>query len=528
MRGLEITPVINPYSTGINFTIAPGALIHDLTYFELPTSNFIEMDDAINFPNYYIVIYTSWKYIQTVYDNPLKIEATFYNPETKRAITGWDTHKNRVVLGIYSYEVINNQVTFIQNEDIDLFFEDSNIVQNGTFDLKSFKFWTAINSTLKIREDGGVSDTPFLRVTPIAESYQGIAQTLQTKTGYNYEVSFYVRSDDLLPFKALVLDGSSMYNMDAPEIANYSLVTPRGWTNYTFRFQAISNNTTVFFLKTSDDLESTFDIDSIFCLEYLETKKQTDINKIKVIDGGQLGGATQNNDSGSIVAQSFNVDVVPNQRTYSLKDFKKSNGGQSELVFYDSDKLAESDYNLNSETGEISLNFTPTDDSTEMNVVSLSSDTAQLPVTSWEIQLERGVNTYSPENKPLIDPSLGTYFVFYASDLLNNLDYAIDYTKNRIILSNDLAQYYGKMYIYFVNNKSESITKSWRIKVVPFEQNYSLPDSPNSSTGLYMVFYGPNKLRESDYTISNGVLSLSLSPVELGVEISVYFIGKGK
>lgn len=287
------------------------------------------MDDVINFPGYYVVIYTSWKYIHTIYDNPIKIEVTLYNPETRRSITGWDPAKNRVILGIFSYEVISNKITSIQKEDTDLYFEDSNIIKNGLFDERSFKFWTAINSTLRVQPSSGVLDTPYLQVTPIANDYQGIAQTLSTKLGYNYEVSFYVRSDDLLPFRALVRDGSSIYDMNTPEIANYNVVTSRNWTKYNFKFQAISNYSTIFFLKTNDLLDSFFDIDSIYCLEYLESQKQTDINKIKVIDGGQLPEKQQiEPPEDPSLNKDINITetvltVIPKKRVYDLKSIGK-------------------------------------------------------------------------------------------------------------------------------------------------------------------------------------------------------------
>ena len=219
VRGLEITPYINAYKTGIRFAMNPGALIQDLTYFELPVVNTIEVADVVNFPEWYVVIYSNWRYLHTIYDNDLKIEATFYNPKTRKAISGWDSSRNRIIFGVFSYEIDENgYVTFIKEEPGSLFFEDSNIIQNGTFDYRTHKYWTAINSTIKIEEEGGLNDTPYLNVTPIADNYQGIAQVLSTKLNYTYEVSFQLRSDFPIPFSVLVLDGNSLYNMSAPEI----------------------------------------------------------------------------------------------------------------------------------------------------------------------------------------------------------------------------------------------------------------------------------------------------------------------
>ena len=275
--------------TGINFFIEPGDLVQDLTYFEIPTTTKIEMEDLVNFPGYYVVVYTNWRYIETVYDNPLKIEATLYNPITRKVITDWNNSTNRIILGIFKYTIEpDNTISLVEKIDDDIFLENSNIILNGLFDEKSFKFWTAINSTLRVQESGGIEDTPYLRVTPIADNYQGIGQVVKTKTGYNYEVSFYVRAEESLPFQVLALDGTSLYNMSAPEIGSLNLITPKNWQQFVFTFQAISNNTALFFLKMNDELDEPFEIDSIFALEYIINQKQTDINRIKVIDGGLI------------------------------------------------------------------------------------------------------------------------------------------------------------------------------------------------------------------------------------------------
>lgn len=288
VRGLAVTPTINLYKTGISFEVAAGALIQDQTYFELPTKNTIMMEDLINFPNYYVIIYTNWRYIQTIYENNLKIEATLYNPQTQTSITGWNSATNRVILGVFSYSIVNNEIVFVKEEKDDIYFEDSNIIQNGSFDLKTYKFWTAINSTLKIHETEGVSNTPYLEIIPTADNFQGIAQTINTKINYSYLVSFYIKSEEKFPFKVLVLDGSSMYDLSAPQVSSILISSPQTWTKYEFSFDAVSTKTTLFFLKYTESLENTFEIDSIYCLEYTKTKKQTDINKIKIIDGGEI------------------------------------------------------------------------------------------------------------------------------------------------------------------------------------------------------------------------------------------------
>lgn len=288
VRGLEVSYTLNNDKTGLNFFIKPGALIQDLTYFELPTESVIKVDDVVHFPNFYIVIYTNWRYIQTVYDNDLRIETTFYDPATRKAITPWNSSTNRIILGIFSYKIENGQITEVVEEDDDLVFADSNIIQNGDFDNNTYKFWTAINSTLKPISSGGISNTPYLEVTPIADDYQGIAQVIPTKNNFKYEVFFSVKSNYSLPFSSIILDGNSLYNMKAPEVARMNIVTPKEWTEYSYEFTAISNTSTIFFLKMSNSLTQKFSIDNIFCLEYSENRKPTDLNKIKEIDGGDL------------------------------------------------------------------------------------------------------------------------------------------------------------------------------------------------------------------------------------------------
>lgn len=542
VRGLEITPEINIYKTGVVFKIAPGALIQDLTYFEFPTESTIEMDDLVTFENYQVIIYTNWRYLETTYDNPLKIEATLYNPKTRKTISGWSTYTNRIILGVYSFNIENEEISFV-NEDTDtIYLEDSNVVQNGLFDTKSFKFWTAINSTLKINEDGGISGTPCLRVTPIADSYQGIAQVLQTKAGYDYSVTFSIRSDELFSFQALVLDGNSIYNMAAPEVGRYEFITPRNWVEHTFKFHAITNYVTLFFLKMSETVGDIFEIDSIQCLEYLESRKTTDINKIKAIDGGLLVADGEeptppvepgdpSETSGELTFQNWTIPSVENQFRYDLMGYKHNIQNEN-FVFYGTSKLSLGDYYLDSK-GQLRLNFEPDAESDDICVYSVGYNKSDVPVIMrWDFNVTPGKTTYFAEDGVnLRDPDLGVYMVFYGANLLNDTDYTISYEENKIVLDSKLVTTKNTtslMSVYYANlHEMEDLQAiEWNLLTADGLTDYNLAGIEDvSQNGFYLVFYGPNKLNEKDYSIGTSSLHLNFEPSDDNI-ITVYRIGK--
>lgn len=293
VRGLDISAKIDPYKTGIFFKIAPGSLIQDTTYIELPIESELHLEDAASSPGCYAVIFTDWRYVQTTYPNDMKLMCGFYNPTTRRMSTSWDVFRNRILLGVFSYTVVNNEITSIKGEDMDLYIEDSNIIKNGTFDSKLLTFWTAVNSSLLIVDDGtGYSGTPYLEVSPTAGSEQGISQVIETKNNYNYEVSFYLKSPTMAPIKAIVLDSNDPRDLSAPIIKEFHVTAPTAWEKFTFQFTAVSSHTAIYFVKNSASRTDKFDIDHIFAIEYLRNRKMTDVNNIKKIDGGDLTGYT--------------------------------------------------------------------------------------------------------------------------------------------------------------------------------------------------------------------------------------------
>lgn len=290
IRGLKITPEIDTYATGLNFIIAKGALIHDQTFIEIPTENKISISEIAPYSNQLVIIYTNWRFLHTVYENPLKIEVTLYNKETRKTITAWSTTTNRVILGVFKFTSDGNKIIDVSEEKIeeDLVFEDSNIVVNGNFDIGATLHWIAINSSLKIIPTGGIANTPYVAATPLSNTFQGIGQVLNTKLNYGYRVSFYVKSDSPLPFTAIIRNADSIFDMDAVEVIRHEGFSTDTWEKYTLDFYAISNKTTLLLLKNNNDLSNVIYFDSIFALEFVELHKQTDIGSVKFIDGGNL------------------------------------------------------------------------------------------------------------------------------------------------------------------------------------------------------------------------------------------------
>lgn len=290
VRGLVVTAEIDAYATGLIFNVSKGSLIQDTTYIELPTSTSIHISDIVPYHEQLVIVYTNWRYLQTVYENPLKFEVTLYNKDTRKTITAWSTTTNRVILGIFKFKVENGIIINVDETKLetDLVFEDSNVVQNGTFDEAGTLFWTAINSTLKVIPNDGTSGTPYCEVQPIADKFQGIAQVISTKINYNYRLLVRLRSKVLIPFSIILRNGDSIFKLDAVEVGRLENYTQTGWVEYSIDFIAISNKTIILILKEGTDLNQTFDIDSVFALEFTENRKQTDINNIKFVDGGIL------------------------------------------------------------------------------------------------------------------------------------------------------------------------------------------------------------------------------------------------
>jgi len=311
VRGLTVTAGINTYANGLFFMIDPGAVIQDNTYIELATQNMLTIEDIIPFSNQYVIIYTCWRYLQTVYENPFKLGITLYNKETRTTLTAWNSMTNRIILGIFKFEVEDGRIISVAPEKFDtsLIFADSNIVKNSTFDDIGTKYWTAINSILRTKPNDGYEDTPYLEIEPISDTFQGLGQVVDTKADFNYKLSFYIRAVDAIPYKVIIRNGDSIFDSAAVELKNLRGITTTEWVKIEVDFIAISPATTIIILKDDADLTKNFEVDHVFCMEYTSNRKESDVNKIKYIDGGVVTLA-----SGTYQRYQYIWDVGPWQK----------------------------------------------------------------------------------------------------------------------------------------------------------------------------------------------------------------------
>lgn len=291
VRGLNVTKKINKTKTGVEFTISPGALIQDLTYIEIPTEMKLSIDGLPALPDQRIIIYSNWRYMSTVYKNDLKVELTLYNPIEETTLNGWNTYTNRVILGIYQYDIENGKVTdvYIDNQLSSIVLLESNVAQNSKFDGDDVAPWIELNSKLSI-EENGYGGTSSLRVKPAGAEYQGFAQNLSVKTNVEYRCSFLIRGErTAIPFTAKVVDGKNIYSQTGIELGSISRTVSTEWMKYEFVFTAISNNATFILTKNSKDISGNdFFVDHVYVVQYAEMRKGTDINSVKYIDGGVL------------------------------------------------------------------------------------------------------------------------------------------------------------------------------------------------------------------------------------------------
>ena len=292
VRGLTIKSQINANSTGVDFTIAAGSLIQDLTYIELPLESKISIDEITPFAGQKIIIYTSWRHLDVVYSNPLKIEITLYDPVTENTITRWNSATNRIILGIFNFEIENGLIVNIREDETasNIVLIDSNVVKNSTFDTKVTAPWIPINSELTINEIGGIQETPCCRVIPIGGSKQGLAQPIVVKKDVEYRFSFYMRGvSNVIPFVAQVIDGDNIYEEDPIVLTSINRQVALEWTRYELFFTPLSTNASIIITKDTKSInDSEFELDNIYVVEYTVAKKSTSANNVKYVDGGIL------------------------------------------------------------------------------------------------------------------------------------------------------------------------------------------------------------------------------------------------
>lgn len=292
VRGLVVKPHINATSTGIDFVIEPGALIQDLTYIELPLESNISIDEITSFPSHKVIVYTSWRHLDIVYSNPLKIEVTLYDPVTENTLTRWNSATDRIILGIFNFELENGLIVNIREDESmhNIVLIDSNVIKNSTFDIKVTSPWIPINSELSINEIGGIQETPCCRVTPIGGSKQGLAQTVVVKKDVEYRFSMYMRGvSNVIPFVIQIIDGNNIYEEDPIVLATMNRQVGLEWTRYELFFTPLSTNASVLITKDTKTVkDNEFEVDNIYMVEYTVAKKSTTANNVKYVDGGIL------------------------------------------------------------------------------------------------------------------------------------------------------------------------------------------------------------------------------------------------
>ena len=400
IRGLEVAAEINSAKTGLDFTISPGSLVQDLTYFEFLNETPIALENIVRYSDHYVVLYTNWRYVETVYENKLRFEATLYNPQTKKALAPWNSAKNRIILGVFSFTVEDDRIVDFKREDVTIFFDDSNVIKNGTFDTKTTDNWTPINSTAHIVESGGTLNSPYISLSPLGDVFQGIAQAFSTRPNATYEVSFYVKSEEATPFKALVLDGNCVNDMRGAEVKSYVSTSLKKWTYHTFRFNAFSTQSSIFLLKDSDRIDNAISFDHIYVFEYTPTRKMSDLNNVQMVDGGKIA------DQDNLIDKSIKTSCVRKWDIVSIENVEKyhidSTMPAAEnpelgyyMVFFGGRKVDENKYYINWTKNYIEFipGFVVRSD------VEIDIYYVRKPKTSsfeWEIPLSQGVYTYSP------------------------------------------------------------------------------------------------------------------------------------
>lgn len=537
VRGLEISPEVNPSKTGINFTIAPGALVQDLTYFEFQKDTVIEMDDIADFSDYYIVIYSNYRYIETVYENPLKFEATFYNPRTKKALSAWSTINNRIILGVYSFTIDDeHNIIEVTEEDSTIFFEEANVVHNGTFDTGTLDYWSSINSDLHIVESGGALDSPYVSVKPNAGEYQGLAQVMTTKPNATYEVSFYVKSDESVPFKVLILDKNAVHSIpSAVEVMSYEAISTKKWTLHTFRFNAFSTQSTIILLKNSESLDNNIYFDHICVFEYTPTRKRSELHNISMIDGGRIPTTEDiipfNVEEADVARWSmkYNANSVKYVADCTQHRMMNSSKGQY-LVFAGRRFSAPGEYYLDWKNDTVSFYKSP-ESCDEIALYFFRN-----PKNSdyrWTIALKEGLNIYSPPESQEIfqDPSNGQYLLFFNGKKLPETAYSIDYARNLIQFDLSIVDYSvaKSVNIYYITDPVER--KVWNFNTSAGVNAYYLPageeDFVDETKGRYLVFLGPDRIETEDYLIKPSERSITLThvPTENNVALKVFYFG---
>lgn len=290
VTGTTVSFEIDSYETGIYFTIKPGGIVQDTTYIEMLEPAKLYLENVTSYPDCWVVIYTDWQYINTPYPNDLKVCCTIYNPATSTTLTEWNHLTNRIILGVFSYDINDGKIVSIDEKHGDLLIDNINLIENGTFDDATLNYWTLCDSSPVVINDGsGYYGTAYIELaTPFDIINTGISQCFQTRRNFKYELSFHVKSSTLTPLKLLITNGNDTFDIDAPQIMEMHITPSMTWTRYEFQFSAVSDQSVIFFLKNTSSSNDTIDIDHVRILEKLRIRRISDLKVAKRVDGGLL------------------------------------------------------------------------------------------------------------------------------------------------------------------------------------------------------------------------------------------------
>lgn len=102
--------------TGVSFQIESGDLIQDLTYIKFDEITNITLPNVSAYDDSNkIIVYTKYSYLHSIEANPIRILVSFYNPMTQEVIDGWDSNKNRIILGLISFtKDVNDKILSLE------------------------------------------------------------------------------------------------------------------------------------------------------------------------------------------------------------------------------------------------------------------------------------------------------------------------------------------------------------------------------------------------------------------------------
>lgn len=295
IKDLNLTARVCKNLHDIEITIAPGLLIHDTTLHEIQDFTQIVVPNCYMYDGetFQIIVYSNYKYIQTVYENPITFEADFYNKLTHATINPWNSNRYRVVFGLVNYSVIDGEVRdiWIQSNDVISVNEDTRIL-NGQFNYGIMN-WTGMNCQINATEELG-NPAPSCEVSIPRGDFQDVYQTIETNKGDTYKVDFdvkYVGSVNTeVEVQAVMMDGP--YSNKSVRILTTKrryVKNEENWVHFEFRFTAISPTTTLCIRQFMKYVEDKFYIDNVSLYHIVASREVSNIaDRIDLADGGEF------------------------------------------------------------------------------------------------------------------------------------------------------------------------------------------------------------------------------------------------